>query len=102
MNHPLLAGLIILAGCSGNQAQNQATALTGYDAAVTAEITYLKSAKFTPQEAQILSNLRVGANQAVDAYVAASQAGASNTAQLLSVAQAAVAAYLAEATAAGK
>lgn len=88
---------MLLSGCAATQISG--TTLTSYDAAVAAETTYLASGKATPAEATKLRALRVAANRAVQAVIAAEAAGTS-TAGVGPLATAAIAAYLAEANSA--
>lgn len=92
-----IGALVSLAGCSSPQVS--LTTDTSYDAAVGAEIVYLKSGHSTPAEATKLQSLRIQANNARAAVVQAEVAG-SSTAGVAPLATAAIAAYLAEAQAA--
>lgn len=95
-----IAAVLLLAACSAPQVSIGTD--TSYDAAVAAEIVYLKSGHTTPAEATKLQGLRVQANTARAAVVQA-QASGSSTSGVAPLATAAIAAYLAEAQAvAGK
>lgn len=88
---------LLLAACTAPQVSG--SVLISYDAALAAENTYLATGKATPAEATKLRALRVKANSAVQAVVAAEAAG-QPTGTVAPLATAAIAAYLAEAQAA--
>jgi hypothetical protein len=95
--HGTLAAALVaitVAGCSAPQVSG--TVLLSYDAALAAENAYLASGHVTPAEATKLRAMRVKANIAVQAVVAAEAAGQSS-AGVAPLANAAIAAYLAEA-----
>ena len=85
----VLAIVVSLAACGTNT--TSATLLTSYDSAVVAETAYL-TAHPNPADATRLRALRLQANSAVQAVVAAERAGG-QTAALMAAAVAAVNAY---------
>lgn len=93
MNHPmkplLLAGLLALAACGAKPGQVTGVTITGYDAAVAAEIAYLETGKATPAQAVCLRSVRLKADTSVKAVAAADKAGGA-TAAAVAGAQAAV------------
>lgn len=93
----VVIAVFALAGCSAPQISG--SVLLSYDGAVSAENVYLASGHATPAEATKLRALRVKANAAVHAVVAAEAAG-QPTGAVAPLATAAIAAYLAEANAA--
>ena len=85
-------GALVLAslmGCSERPGQVAGAAITGYDAAVAAEIAYLETGKATPAQAICMRGVRLKADTGVKAVAAADKAGGA-TAAAVAGAQAAV------------
>ena len=98
----LLVGALLLTGCGDKPAQVSARSLTGYDAAVGAELVYFEAnhAKMKPAEALCLQNLRKAADKAVKDIDAAGVTGTAN-AQLMAAGTNAAAALQAASTGKG-
>lgn len=92
----LAAGIALAAVVACTPPQVSGTLLVSYDAAAAAEVVYLKSGKATPAEATTLRRMRLEADAAVQAVVAAEKAGG-NVAGLLTGAQKSVDMFAAEA-----
>lgn len=90
MKHPLhLLAVLALAGCAPQPGQVGGAAITGYDAAVAAEIAYLETGKATATQAVCLRSVRLKADKGVKDVAAADKAGGATTAAVAG-AQAAV------------
>jgi hypothetical protein len=87
-----LAGALIVGACAPRQVSG--SLLASYDAAVSAEIVYLKTGQATPAQATDLRTKRLIADAAVSRVVTAEAAGGS-TAALVAAAQEAIAAFAA-------
>jgi len=98
----LLAAALALSACGDKPGQVSARALTGYDAAVAAELGYfeVKHATMKPAEGKCLQGLRLAADKAVKDIDSAGASGTAN-AQLMTAATNAAAALQAASTGKG-
>lgn len=77
-----MLGLLALSACT-QPGQVAGVAITGYDAAVAAEIAYLETGKATPAQAVCLRSVRLKADTGVKAVATADKAGGATAAAVV-------------------